>query len=112
MPPRPSCMSMSARPTSKREPFFSQLSDSSDRLTMSRTVSVMTLLLDVVLPHVLQHLAERRDQRGVFGIVDLVEHRLELLVHERPGAAELRTSFAGQEDVPHPAVAHTLLAPH
>src|SRR5919109_5382265 len=50
---------------------------------------------NVVPADVLQNLVERRDQRRIFGIVYAVEHRLEFVVHERPGAAEFGASLVG-----------------
>ena len=60
----------------------------------------------------LQHLLQRGDQRRIFGIVDAVEHRLEGVMHGRPGAAELGAAFVGQEHLAHAAVGLALLAPH
>src|SRR5262249_14516575 len=44
--------------------------------------------LDIVPADVPQHLVERGDQRRILGIVHALEHRLEFVMHERPGAPE------------------------
>src|SRR3954452_11433408 len=70
------------------------------------------LRLDVVLADVLQHLLQCGDQSRVFGVVDIVEHRLERIMHGRPGAGELGAAVIGQEDMADAAVGDALLAPH
>src|SRR5438445_3424678 len=55
--------------------------------------------LDVVLTNVLQHLQKCRDQCCIFSVVDIVEHRLERVMHGRPGAGELGAALIGQEDM-------------
>src|SRR6185312_15979000 len=67
---------------------------------------------DVVLADVAQHLLQRGDEGRIFAVVDVREHRLERIVHGRPGAVELRPAFIGQEYLAHPAVLVAGLAPH
>ena len=55
---------------------------------------------------------KRGDQRRIFGVVDAVEHRLERVMHGRPGAAELGPALVGQEHLADAAVGVALLAPH
>src|SRR5438445_9728640 len=67
---------------------------------------------NVVLADVLQHLLQNCDQRGIFGIVDAVEHGFESIVHGRPGAREQSAAVIGQEHMADTAVGDALLAPH
>src|SRR3954463_4903343 len=66
---------------------------------------------NVVLAYVAQHLVQRRDQRGVFGVVDAVEHGLATIMHRRPGAADLRAAGTGPKNAADAAVGLGLFAP-
>ena len=60
----------------------------------------------------LQHLLQGYHQRRIFSVVDAVEHRLEGVVHGRPGAIELGAAFIGEKHLADAAVGFAGLTAH